>query len=107
MAMQVLLWDSPGKNTWVGCHVLLQVIFPIQGSNQCLLCLTYIGRGGFTTSTTWEAHPPGDRNQKKKERKKITSVGVDLKNLEPHTLLVEMWNGAATVKINLAGFQKL
>ena len=26
-------WDSPGKNTGVGCHFLLQGIFPIQGSN--------------------------------------------------------------------------
>ena len=25
--------DSLGKNTWVGCHALLQGIFPIQGSN--------------------------------------------------------------------------
>ena len=25
--------DSPGKNTEVGCHALLQGIFPIQGSN--------------------------------------------------------------------------
>ena len=25
--------DSPGKNTGVGCHALLQVIFPIQGLN--------------------------------------------------------------------------
>ena len=24
-------WDSPGKNTGVGCH------FPLQGLNQCLL----------------------------------------------------------------------
>ena len=24
-------WDSPGKNTRVGCHFLLQGIFPIQG----------------------------------------------------------------------------
>jgi len=30
-------WDSPGKNTGVGCHALLQGIFPIQGSNPCLL----------------------------------------------------------------------
>ena len=29
--------DSPGKNTGVGCHALLQGIFPIQGSNQGLL----------------------------------------------------------------------
>ena len=26
-------WDSPSKNTGVGCHALLQGIFPTQGSN--------------------------------------------------------------------------
>ena len=26
-------WESPGKNTGVGCHALLQGIFPTQGSN--------------------------------------------------------------------------
>ena len=30
-------WDSPGKNTGVGCHFLLQQIFPIQRSNLHLL----------------------------------------------------------------------
>ena len=29
--------DSPGKNTGVGCHSLLQGIFPTQGSNPGLL----------------------------------------------------------------------
>ena len=33
------LWDSPGKSTGVGCHSLLQGIFPTQGSNLSLLCL--------------------------------------------------------------------
>ena len=28
-----LLWDFPGKSTAVGCHCLLQGIFPTQGSN--------------------------------------------------------------------------
>ena len=45
-------WDSPGKNTGVGCHFLLQGIFLTQGlnlnlhllSNSCLF---------LTTSTTW------------------------------------------------------
>ena len=32
-------WDSPGKNTGVGCQALLQGIFPIQGLNMCLLHL--------------------------------------------------------------------
>ena len=44
--------DSPGKNTGVGCHALLQGIFPTQGSNpgplpcrQILYCLSsqYVG----------------------------------------------------------------
>ena len=30
-------WDSPDKNTGVGCHSLLQRIFPTRGSNPCLL----------------------------------------------------------------------
>ena len=32
-------WNSPGNNTRVGCHSLLQGILPIQGSNLGLLCL--------------------------------------------------------------------
>ena len=34
-------WDSPGKDTGVGCHALLQGIFPTKGSNPCLLCLLH------------------------------------------------------------------
>ena len=30
-------WNSPGKNTGVGCHFLLQGFFPTQGSNPGLL----------------------------------------------------------------------
>ena len=30
-------WNSPGKNTGVGCHSLLEGIFPTQGSNPGLL----------------------------------------------------------------------
>ena len=33
--------DSPGKNTGVDCHALLQGIVPTQGSNPCLLCLLH------------------------------------------------------------------
>ena len=34
-------WDSPGKNTGMGCHALLQGIFLTQGSNPCLLHLLH------------------------------------------------------------------
>ena len=34
-------WDFSGKNTGVGCHALLQGIFPTQGSNLHLLHLLH------------------------------------------------------------------
>ena len=40
-AMLLRPWDSPGKNTGVGCHALLQGIFPTQRLNLCLLCLLH------------------------------------------------------------------
>ena len=33
--------DSPGKNTGVGCHSLLEGMFLIQGLNPSLLCLLH------------------------------------------------------------------
>ena len=47
--------DSPGKNTGVGCHALLQGIFPTQRSNPCPVSPA-LASGFFTTSATWEAH---------------------------------------------------
>ena len=38
-----LSMDFPGKNTGVGCHSLLQRIFPIQGSKPGLLHCRQIG----------------------------------------------------------------
>ena len=40
-------WDSPGKNTGVGCHALLQGIFPTQGLNPYLLCLRHWQAGSL------------------------------------------------------------
>ena len=40
-------WDSPGKNTRVGCHFLLQGIFLIQVSNLHLLCLLHWQMGSL------------------------------------------------------------
>ena len=36
-ARLLCLWDFPFKNAGVGCHFLLQEIFPTNGSNPCLL----------------------------------------------------------------------
>ena len=41
--------DSPGKDTGVGCHSLLQGIFPTQGSYPRLLCLLHWQVGSLAT----------------------------------------------------------
>ena len=51
-------WDSPGKNTGLGCRALLQGIFLTQGSNLRLLRLPALTGGSFTTSATWEVPSP-------------------------------------------------
>ena len=43
-------WDSPGKNTGVGCHALLQELLPIQG----LKAVSCIADGFFTIWATRE-----------------------------------------------------
>ena len=47
-------WDFPGRNTGVGCHSLLQGIFPTQGSNSHILCLLYCQAGSLPQA------PPGN-----------------------------------------------
>ena len=49
-------WDSPSKNTGVGCHFFLQGVFLTQGSNlglphcgQILYCLSHQGSPGIMT----------------------------------------------------------
>ena len=40
-------WNSPGQNTGVGCHALLQGIFSTQGSNPHFLCLPHCQAGSL------------------------------------------------------------
>ena len=53
--------DSPGKNIEVGCHVLLQGIFPTQVSNPGPLCcrgvLYHLRHQGSPRTLEWVAHP--------------------------------------------------
>ena len=52
----LLPWDSPGRNTGVGCHSLLLGIFLTGGSNLC--SLTYLAlTGGFFTTSNHSPHP--------------------------------------------------
>ena len=43
----MVAWNSPGKNTGVGCHALLQGIFLTQALNPHLLCLLHWQAGSL------------------------------------------------------------
>ena len=53
--------DSPGKNTGMSCHALLQEIFPAQGSNpglpHCRQILYYLSHQGSSRILEWVAYP--------------------------------------------------
>ena len=63
-------WDSPGKNTGVGCHFLLQGIFPTQTPNTCLLCLLDWQGGSLPLV------PPGKSLTAKKQAQKSSAGGT-------------------------------
>ena len=54
-------WNSPGQNTGVGCHFLLQGIFPTQGSNlglpHCRWILYQLSHKGIPRIPEWIAYP--------------------------------------------------
>ena len=54
-------WNSPGKNTGVGNHFLLHVIFPTQESNpglpHCRQILYLLSRHGSPRILEWVAYP--------------------------------------------------
>ena len=51
-----VLGDSPGKNTGLGCHALLQGIFLTQAGIKPVSLKSPASAGGlFTTGTSWEA----------------------------------------------------
>ena len=55
-------WDSPGKNTGVGCHALLQGIFLTQGSNPRLLCLLHWQVGSLPLTPPRKPHFKAERS---------------------------------------------
>ena len=49
-------WGFSGKNTGVGCHFLLQEIFPTEGSNPHLLCLLLWQEDSLRLQQSPQAH---------------------------------------------------
>ena len=59
-------WNSPGKNTGVDCHTLLQGIVPTQGSNSgplhCRQILYQLSHEGSPRLLAWVAYPFSSRS---------------------------------------------
>ena len=85
--------DSPGKNMGVGCHALLQGIFPSQGSNpglprcrRVLYCLSHQG----SHQRSYFSFIYGLPSPKTKERVHEIDFKIDLNNLK--SFLPVIWN---------------
>ena len=81
-------WDSPGKDTGVGCHFLLQGIFLTRGSNLCLLCLLHWQAGSLPLGSLRNPHTEPQKTPKPKQSwEKRTKLEVS------HTLISNYTSG--------------
>ena len=78
-------WNSPGQNTGVGSHFLLQGISPTQGSNPGLL---YCKRTLYQLSH--KGNPPGGNNIFKSELVEVGWGGVQT-YVYPWLIQVDVW----------------
>ena len=83
-------WDSPGKNTGVGCHFLLQGIFLAQELNQPFLCLLYWQAGSLPPERFWEALDK-PRQCIKKQRHHFADKGPDSQSYGFSSSHAQMW----------------
>ena len=71
-------WDSLGKNTGVGCHALLQGIFPNQGSNpgllHCRQILYSLSHHGSPRRLEWVAYPFSRSSSKPRNQIRNSSI---------------------------------
>ena len=89
-------WDFPGRNTGVGCHFLLQGIFPTQGSILCLLHCRWILYCWATREALYYIHTHIYHTHTMKYYSAINPTGMDLES----TVLSEI-NQTNTVWLHL------
>ena len=70
--------DSPGKNTGVGCHVLLQGIFPTQVPNpgllHCKWILYHLSHQGRPKILEWVAYPFSRGSSQPRDRTQVSCI---------------------------------
>ena len=90
--------DSPGKNTGEGSHVLLQGIFPTQGSNACLPHCRQI-RYRLSRQKALYAMQHSSEKKKKRERERerswTHSIPPSLKQHRPIIVITSVFSGVS------------
>ena len=80
-------WNSPGQNTGVGSHSLLQGIFPTQGSNSGLLhyrqILYQLSHKGSPRVLEWVAYPFSRGSSRPRNRTRSPALRADSLPTEP------------------------
>ena len=70
--------DSPGKNTGVGCHTLLQGTFQTQGSNpglpHCRRILYHLSHQGSPRILEWVAYPFSRETSRPRNRTTVSCI---------------------------------
>ena len=81
-------WDSPGKNTGVGCLFLLEGIFLTQGSNLSLFCFLHCGwilypepPGKPPDPQPWEIYKLENSEKETEKKKREWDGGAILRNM--------------------------
>ena len=71
-------WNCPGQNTGVGCHALLQGIFPTQGLNpglpHCRQILYHLSHQGSPRMLEWVANPFSSRSLQPGNRTGVSCI---------------------------------
>ena len=96
--------DSPGKNTGVCCHALLQGIFPMQGSNpgflHCRQIRYHLSHQGSWRILEWVAYPFSRGSSWPRNRTRISCIaGVFFINWFMREALITFINRGKTIGV--------
>ena len=91
LASLLCQWGSPGKNTGVGCHALLQGSFANQGSNPGPLHLLHWQVGPFPLVTPWEPSKKSREQNRVSFSHTVQSTLEFTLKIDPLSELLNFW----------------
>ena len=88
--------DSPGKNTGVGCHALLQGIFPTQGSNpglpHCRWILYHLSHQRSPRILEWVSYPFSRGSSQPRNQTKVSCTADGFFTVSATREAKKYWN---------------